>query len=100
MSPEKFLLVQDEYRRSKDRLIEIEFNTLDEYFGRLEEYSKILEVSIAEKKIILLVRALKFAASFIRKEIQITIAKLGKSSGSFRFHDSLEIVKNWLVWGI
>lgn len=97
MSPEKFLLVQDEYRKSKDRLIEIQFNTLDEYFGRLEEYSRILEASIAEKKMILLVRALKNAALFHSKAKSLhnlKFAKLEKSSSSFRFHYSFEVVKN------
>jgi len=57
MSPEKFVIIQDEYKKSKDRLLEIQFNTLEDYFGSLEKYSKILENSIASRKMILLAAA-------------------------------------------
>ena len=59
MSPEKFVIVQDEYKKSKNRLLEIQFNTLEDYFAKLEKYSKVLENSIASRKMILLGRASK-----------------------------------------
>lgn len=59
MSPEKFVIVQDEYKKSKDRLLEIQFNTLEDYFAKLEKYSKVLENSIASRKMILLGRVSK-----------------------------------------
>ncbi len=57
MSPEKFVIVQEDYIKSKDRLLEIQFDTLEDYFGELEKYSKVLENSIASRKMILLGRA-------------------------------------------
>jgi len=59
MSPEKFVIVQEDYIKSKDRLLEIQFDTLEDYFRELEKYSKVLENSIASRKMILLGRASK-----------------------------------------
>jgi len=64
MNLEKFEAVQHEWRRNKGRLLELEFEQLDEYFEKLEELARDLERTKTSRKMILLAAAV---ADFVCK---------------------------------